>query len=92
MRGGVVREDEWVDNPAQPAVITSTVDQIGSRLLFRGYGPGRLCQSVHAALVGCDSLILLDEAHCAVPFMQTAHAAPAAAAVTEMTRKVQRAS
>jgi CRISPR-associated endonuclease/helicase Cas3 len=74
MRGGIAREDAWVSNPAQPAIITSTVDQAGSRLLFRGYGPGELSQSIHGALVGCDSLILLDEAHCAVPFLQTARA------------------
>jgi len=70
-RGGVLRDDDWVLDPTQPAIITGTVDQIGSRLLFRGYGPGRLTQSIHAALVGADSLILLDEAHCARPFMQT---------------------
>ena len=74
MRGGIAREDAWVSSPAQPAIITSTVDQAGSRLLFRGYGPGELSQSIHAALVGCDSLIVLDEAHCAVPFLQTAQA------------------
>jgi CRISPR-associated endonuclease/helicase Cas3 len=74
MRGGILRDDEWVDNPAQPAIITSTVDQVGSRLLFRGYGPGALSQSIHAGLVCCDSLILLDEAHCSVPFLQTAQA------------------
>ncbi|HID22411.1 MAG TPA: hypothetical protein EYP14_08415, partial [Planctomycetaceae bacterium] len=74
MRGGTLRDDRWVDSPAQPAIITSTVDQVGSRLLFRGYGPGELSQSIHAGLVAYDSLILLDEAHCAVPFMQTAQA------------------
>lgn len=71
-RGGVLRDNDWALDPTQPAIITGTVDQIGSRLLFRGYGPGRLSQSVHAALVATDSLILLDEAHCAQPFMQTA--------------------
>lgn len=74
MRGGTIRDDRWVDNPAQPAIITSTVDQVGSRLLFRGYGPGKFSQSIHAGLIAYDSLILLDEAHCAVPFMQTVRA------------------
>lgn len=74
MRGGTLRDDRWVENPAQPAIITSTVDQVGSRLLFRGYGPGKLSQSIHAGLAAYDSLILLDEAHCAIPFMQTARA------------------
>ena len=71
-RGGIVRDDRWVRDPAQPTIVTGTVDQVGSRMLFRGYGPGARTQSIHAALVACDSLILLDEAHCARPFLQTA--------------------
>jgi len=72
MRGGVTRDDGWMRSPAQPAIITGTVDQVGSRLLFRAYGPRLATAPIHAALVGNDSLILLDEAHCAVPFYQTA--------------------
>jgi len=71
-RGGIQRNNDWALDPTQPTIITGTVDQIGSRLLFRSYGAGRLSQSIYAALVGTDSLILLDEAHCAQPFMQTA--------------------
>lgn len=72
LRGGTLRDDAWRLSPVQPSVITSTVDQTGSRLLFRSYGSSHLSSPIEAALTGCDSLILLDEAHCAVPFLQTA--------------------
>ena len=71
LRGGILRDDAYARLPSQPAVITSTVDQLGSRLLFRSYGGSQRIASIHAGLVGNDSLILLDEAHCSVPFMQT---------------------
>lgn len=71
LRGGIYRDDAWVRSLLQPTIITSTVDQVGSRILFRGYGVSDRNLSIHAALTANDSLILLDEAHCSNPFSQT---------------------
>lgn len=74
LRGASYRSESWARSLLQPAIIASTVDQLGSRLLFRAYGRGPGMWPVFAGLTANDSLILLDEAHCAVPFLQTLQA------------------
>ncbi len=71
LRGGVPLEHDWARTPTQPTILCSTVDQVGSRLLFRGYGVSDRMKPVHGGLLGVNSLILLDEAHISEPFRQT---------------------
>ncbi|MBV9506344.1 MAG: type I-U CRISPR-associated helicase/endonuclease Cas3 [Acidobacteriia bacterium] len=71
LRGGIPRENWWTDSPVQPAIACSTVDQIGSSLLFQAYGVSRYARPIRAGLAAYDSLIILDEAHTSQPFAET---------------------
>lgn len=71
LRGGIYRDRTWAGSLLQPMIICSTVDQVGSRLLFRGYGVSDQARPIHAALIAQDSLLIVDEAHISRPFIQT---------------------
>ena len=68
LRGKHVDNREWLDDPTAPAIIVGTVDMVGSRLLFEGYGVSRRMRPYAAGLMGCDTLVMLDEAHLSRPF------------------------
>lgn len=63
LRGQFADNREWSADPSRPAVICGTVDMIGSRLLFSGYGCGFKTRPLHAGFLGQDSLLVHDEAH-----------------------------
>ncbi len=71
LRGATYTDNAWARSVVQPLVISSTLDQLGSRLLFRGYGCSSGARPTHAALLACDSLLLLDEAHSSAAFSKT---------------------
>lgn len=63
LRGQFADNREWSADPSRPAVICGTVDMIGSRLLFSGYGVGFKSKPLHAGFLGQDVLLVHDEAH-----------------------------
>jgi CRISPR-associated endonuclease/helicase Cas3 len=73
LRGAHVDNREWLDDPHVPAIIVGTIDMIGSRLLFSGYGVSRKMRPYHAGLLGADALVVLDEAHLVPPFAHLLH-------------------
>lgn len=63
LRGQHVDNRAWLEDPSSPAIIVGTVDMVGSRLLFSGYGVSSKMRPYHAGLLGADTLVVLDEAH-----------------------------
>ena len=82
LRGELADNQEWKKDPSRLGIIIGTVDMIGSRLLFSGYGDGGYFRPYHAGLLGIDTLIVLDEAHLS----------PALAKTTEQVEKHSAAS
>jgi CRISPR-associated endonuclease/helicase Cas3 len=82
MRGGLskVRVNCWLAGdpdqgvdvylPNTPALISTTVDQVGSRLLGRGYGVPPRARSLHAAMIANDALLVPDEAQLVAPLVE----------------------
>jgi CRISPR-associated endonuclease/helicase Cas3 len=62
LRGQFTDNRDWSQDPSRAAIILGTPDMIGSRLLAKGYGDGKWWQPQHAGLLGCDTLLILDEA------------------------------
>jgi len=71
LRGQIMADRDWAIRPAMPQLIIGTVDQIGSRLLFQGYGLGKWGRPQQAGLLGVDSWVAVDEAHLVPAFVLT---------------------
>lgn len=63
LRGQYADNRQWLLDPTASAIIVGTVDMIGSRLMFEGYGVSRGTRPMHAALLSRDSLLVIDESH-----------------------------
>lgn len=69
LRGKFADNHAWHLDPSRPAIVVGTVDMIGSRMLFAGYGGvGRNWRSLQAGLMLQDAWVVLDEAHLVPPF------------------------
>lgn len=73
LRGELADNGEWRKDPSRPSIIVGTIDMVGSKLLFNGYGDGRYGRVHHAGLVGQDTLWVHDEAHITPAFSDLLH-------------------
>lgn len=71
LRGGLPVRPEGPRHPVAPTVVVGTIDLVGSRLLWRGYGVTPARRSIDAALFDLDCMLVLDEAHLARQFEHT---------------------
>lgn len=71
--GGIASGGEYPRRPDLPWIEALTIEQFGSRLLFRGYGAPKTMRPVLAGLAGVSSLVVLDqlEEHTLRPFLET---------------------
>lgn len=63
LRGGVMPNREWIDDPRVCSVIAATPDMWGSRVLFSAYGTSHRARPREAGLLAMDAVVVLDEAH-----------------------------
>ena len=70
LRGELADNGDWKARPHEAAIVIGTVDMIGSRLLFMGYGDGPYWRPQHAGLLGVDVLFVNDEAQLTPAFMK----------------------
>jgi CRISPR-associated endonuclease/helicase Cas3 len=77
LRGQFADNGAWRADPARPSVVVGTVDMIGSRLLFSGYGCGFRSRPLHAGFLGQDALLVHDEAHLEPAFQSLVEAVAA---------------
>jgi CRISPR-associated endonuclease/helicase Cas3 len=68
LRGEHEDNQEWSDDPSKPAIVIGTVDMVGSRLLFAGYGLSSRQRAQDAGLLGNDVLLVNDEAQLSPAF------------------------
>ncbi|HUZ25194.1 MAG TPA: hypothetical protein VMV07_15675 [Streptosporangiaceae bacterium] len=72
MRGGAAPSRSWREYPAACAVLCSTPDMWGSRLLFGGYGTSDLAAPREAGMLAFDTAVIVDEAHLSRQLLVTA--------------------